>query len=354
MDKKLRIVAFPKHSRNPYIDLLYESVEQNEVIVTEGTLRELCFGDHALVHYHWPEAFLIYRRARRRWNGFRKFIVEILVTKLRRKKIVWSMHNSEAHEEAGGLLPFLFRIILFWAVDGLIALSNTSYQIMIEHYPVLSRKPYLISWIGHYRSLYPDLPSRLEAKKQQGIQDEQFIVGYFGAIRHYKNVPVLVKVFKQLADRQMKLIIVGRCDDDAQKNELIELAGDDPRIDLRLSFLPEPEVPRLLRAVDLMVLPFSNTLNSSSALLALSLDIPVFVPAIGTLTEIEQVVGHSWVRTYQDVLTAEILADAIGWARTPRHESAPLDHYNWEDCGKETAEFYRFMANADADARPHG
>jgi hypothetical protein len=62
---------------------------------------------------------------------------------------------------------------------------------------------------------------------------------------------------------------------------------------------------------------------------------------MGSLIELEEFVGQDWVRTYQGELTAEVLSDAIAWATTPRPTPAPLEHYSWDVCGKDTAEFFR-------------
>jgi beta-1,4-mannosyltransferase len=345
----LKVLAFPRRAENPYINLLYESVEQNEAVVRAGSFKEICTGDYDLVHYHWPENFLNRRNLWSRWSGFQRFMSLVLITKLRRKKIAWTMHNVEAHEESGRLLPWLFRTLLFWATDGVIALSKISYQTMVDRYPVLRRKPFLMSWIGDYRTLYPNLPTKDDAKQHVGIAPDQFVIGFFGVIRAYKNVPQLIRLFKQLTDKRLKLLIIGRCLDEALQQELNELAEDDPRIELQTSFLDESEVPWIVRAVDLMVLPFQRLLNSSSAILALSLDVPLLVPAIGSLIEIEQEAGSEWVRTYQNGLTAEVLADAILWATAPRLTRAPLESYSWEACGRETSEFYRSIVNADVN-----
>ena len=111
--------------------------------------------------------------------------------------------------------------------------------------------------------------------------------------------------------------------------------------------MPDAEVARTVCAADLMVLPFSQILNSGSALLALSFNVPILVPAQGTLIELAELVGPEWVRTYPDTLTPEILADALQWAAQPRPTPAPLDHFDWDSSGKATADFLRAIAQGN-------
>lgn len=259
------------------------------------------------------------------------------------------MHNVKSHDERGTLLPTLFRRILFWATDAVIALSHASAQIMLEQYPLLRGKPLLHSWHGDYRPLYPNPPTKSAAKQRAGIADTEFVIGFFGSIRPYKNVSQLITVFKQLADsllvdRPIRLVIAGQSSNDTLPNQLAALASDDPHIQLTIGFASESEIPWLIQRADLMVLPFRDILNSGSSLLALSFNIPLLVPAKGSLIELAQNVGPEWVRTYPETLTPEILADAIAWAAKPRPNPAPLESYNWERCGKETAEFLHAVA----------
>ena len=343
------ILAFPKVSPNPYQTLLYQAVESENVIVRQGNIKEACLGHYDLVHFHWPETFFSLPTRLQRWWGFLKFTILVLVFKLRRKKFVWTMHNVRSHDERGTLLPSLFRLILFWATDAVIALSHASAQIMRAQYPALRDKPLLRSWHGDYRPHYPNPPTKMAAKQRAGMANNEFVIGFFGAIRPYKNVSHLIKVFQQvagssLADQPLKLTIAGWCLDETLRDELTALVHDDPRIQLTIGYAPESEIPWLIQRADLMVLPFLDILNSGSSLLALSFNGPILVPAKGSLTELAQTVGPEWVRTYPESLTSEILADAIVWAATPRPSPAPLESYGWQRCGKETAEFLHAIA----------
>ena len=343
----LVVLAIPRHSANPSLDLLYAAVEKTGVTVRNGSRREIVTGQYDVVHYNWVEVFLNLPSRWQRWQAFMERFVLILVTKLRGKKSIWTMHDVQPHEQQGRFLPHLYRLIFFWSIDGIIALSDASAQIMLERYPALRGKPLLRCRIGSYRSHYPHIPAKQAAKARAGLTPNDVVIGLFGSIRPYKNVPHLVRVFQQLNDSALHLIIAGRCIDEALAHELVTLTADDPRIQLKLEFVPDAEVAQTVCAVDLMVLPFSRILNSGSVLLALSLNVPVLVPAQGTLVEVAELVGPAWVRTYPDTLTPEILADALQWAAQPRTTPAPLDQFDWDSSGKATADFLRAMARGD-------
>ena len=71
------------------------------------------------------------------------------------------------------------------------------------------------------------------------------------------------------------------------------------------------------------MLPFSDIMHSGSAMLALSFNRPVLVPARGSLPELQMRVGSEWVRTYDGELTAAILKDAAAWAKSRKSRIAP-------------------------------
>jgi beta-1,4-mannosyltransferase len=89
-----------------------------------------------------------------------------------------------------------------------------------------------------------------------------------------------------------------------------------------------------------VVLPFRDITNSCTALLALSFDRPVLVPALGAMAELQALVGDEWVRTYDDELTPDLLARALDWA-VRRPPGVPrLDALDWPEIARRTLSVY--------------
>ena len=66
----LVVLAIPRHSANPNLDLLYAAVEKTGVTVRKGTRREIVMGQYDVVHYHWVEVFLNIPSRWQRWKTF--------------------------------------------------------------------------------------------------------------------------------------------------------------------------------------------------------------------------------------------------------------------------------------------
>ena len=91
-----------------------------------------------------------------------------------------------------------------------------------------------------------------------------------------------------------------------------------------------------------MVFPYSEILNSGSAILALSYDRPIAVPNLGALPELRRMVGDRWVLGYEGEIDGRILADALAWAEnTARPPRAPLEPLDWPAIGGKTLDAYR-------------
>jgi glycosyltransferase involved in cell wall biosynthesis len=106
----------------------------------------------------------------------------------------------------------------------------------------------------------------------------------------------------------------------------------------------------LFRAADLVVLPYRETLNSGTAMLALSFDRPVLAPALGALSELGTEVGEDWVRTYTGDLNSSELQAALTWALDKkRPNSAPLTKFGWPAIARKTEAAFQAIAGCTAE-----
>jgi glycosyltransferase involved in cell wall biosynthesis len=125
------------------------------------------------------------------------------------------------------------------------------------------------------------------AREALGLGQVGTVFAFVGAIRGYKGVGELLEAFASSGDlgQDARLLIFGKPLPARVGRDLEERAAADPRIVLRLERIPEEDLSRVLRAADVVVLPFRDILTSGSAILALSHGRPVVVPALGCLPE---------------------------------------------------------------------
>jgi beta-1,4-mannosyltransferase len=160
-------------------------------------------------------------------------------------------------------------------------------------------------------------------------------------IREYKNIPGLLRTVVGSDDPDVVLAVAGRPSSTALAEEIRSAAGDDRRVVLDLAFQSDAAMATWLRAADVVVLPYRAIQNSGSAVLALSADRPVVVPALGAMRELQEVTGPAWVRCFDGDFDGRELRASLDWARQPRADRAPIDRLAWNGIARDTVAFYR-------------
>jgi len=268
----------------------------------------------------------------------------LVIARARGIKIVWTAHNLRSHE---GLYPRvearLWRTLL-GRVDAVIALTEAGRDLTLQQFPCLRARPTFVIPHGSYRTAYPAGLTRDTARQGLGLPAGAQVIVSLGQLRPYKNLPHLVYIFRRLPARDVFLVIAGAPSDSALIDELQAAAGSDPRVHLHLHFIPAALLQRYLCAADLIVLPYREILNSGSAILALSFERPVLVPALGALPELQGQMGAAWVRTYEGELRPEMLTEALIWARdTPRDATHLFRELSWGRIARQTLAAYRAL-----------
>jgi glycosyltransferase involved in cell wall biosynthesis len=264
--------------------------------------------------------------------------------------VVWTAHNLKAHD---GLHPKLEK--WFWSafisrVDAYIALTQSGRAAARERFPSLERIPSFVIPHGHYRDEYP-VNSNDDARKQLGIRSRAKVLLFFGQVREYKNVPALIRAFRDTQKDEV-LCIAGRPSSENLAAEVRREACGDPRVLLHLYEVPQDRVQLFFRAADFVVLPYRDILNSGAALLALSFNRPVLVPNQGAMGELQSSAGAEWVRIYSGDIDAAQLVDGLAWAvASERPREVRLDHLEWPRLAEQTLHAYEEIRSPRARPR---
>ncbi|WP_345711028.1 glycosyltransferase [Kineococcus glutinatus] len=267
-------------------------------------------GRYDVLHAHWPEHLV--RDSQRPWlRVVRRWLLDLLLLRLAVQGIplVWTAHNLAPHEqgtpaEQRSLERFIRQIDMVIKLTPASPVQFGRRQVTIAH--------------SHYRELYGKVLDRgVVAAPVSGR------LLYFGIIRPYKGVDVLLASFGRTADPSISLRVVGH-PHPGQADVVQEACAADPRISAVLRYVDDAELVAEIVAAQLVVLPYRGMMHNSGTLLAaLSLHRPVLVPRSPTNSAISQRVGPGWVLEYDGELDEHVLADAL--ARTARPPVDPPD-----------------------------
>ena len=310
MRKGLRVLAWPAFkNRGAYNTLLYGNMERLGATVEELSAWRILSRRYDIVHLHWPEYCVNGRGALASLSWSCALFAAMCWVRIRGGRVIWTVHNLQSHLQQHPMIERYFWRIFTGLLNAYISLTEIGAEQARHRYPSLRMKPGFVIPHGNIRDAYPGVwISREQARFQLGIAESARVVGFFGCVERYKGVTELVTTFSALEDTRAVLCVAGKCYLTPQERGRIEgVAARDRRIVLELEYIPDANVAAYIRAADVVVVPFREILNSGSAVLALSLDRPVLVPAKGSMMELQQFAGAEWVRLYSGELTSETL-----------------------------------------------
>lgn len=194
-------------------------------------------------------------------------------------KILFVLNNKIPHDNSS-----------FWSKKMMKFLVNNSYKIIClchDSEKVLKTLQKNESkW--NKKLIFLPHPNYIENENQNNYFPSKFSVLFFGAIRPYKNVDILIKSFNEFSkNKDCSLIIAGRVKDLSYKNYIENLAKENPKIELKLEFIPDEEIVTLIQKSSICVFPYDNetSLNSGSVLLSSSYKRSFICPNIGTVND---------------------------------------------------------------------
>lgn len=313
----------PYEETNPYLIQLVDSLPES-VRPQYFTWRRAIAGSYDVFHMHWPEIKL--RGTTRPRSAVRAvlFLAMLVRIRLQRKALVHTLHNTAPHERPGAPQRALLALCHRW---------TTLWITLSERTPAPPDVESVVAPIGHYRGWLPD-GARPASEPGRLL--------HFGLVRRYKGVEHLVDAFAGVADPDLRLHVVGKIADDDLAGDIAERARRDPRVRVTAEYVAEERLVDEVCRSELVVLPFTAITNSSSMLLALSLDRPVLVPSAPVIDEIAAEVGPGWVLTYSGALDATTLAESLDRVRSAERTDRPdLARRDWPGIGRTHESAYR-------------
>jgi beta-1,4-mannosyltransferase len=325
------ILALPREfPEDSYYKRLNDGLERYGWKVSQFTVRRALINRYRILHLHFPE--LLVGNPLKVVVALRRVVIIcclLVIARVRRSKIIWSLHNLVSHEQFHPWLESAFLRWLSARVSMSIHMSDSGRLAAYKLYPLLKRRPSVVIPLMHFGDNYDSLPSFVEARRQLALTCDLRVVLFLGQIRKYKNVPDLIRTFCALSERDLRLFIVGNPIDATLEDE-VRAAASDQRIELYLQTASIDAVKTYMAAASLVVAPYSKVLNSGSALLALTNNRPILLPNRGAMAELQSIVGKDWVRIYEPPLTPETLSDALAWAAFSRPPAPDLRHFSPE------------------------
>jgi glycosyltransferase involved in cell wall biosynthesis len=179
------------------------------------------------------------------------------------------------------------------------------------------------------------------------------VVLFFGLLRPYKGIEVLIEAFAA-APADAVLLIVGM--PRMPTEPLVRFAADlgiGDRVRFVPRFIADQEVPAYFRRADLVVLPYRSVEHSGVLFTALAFGSPLVLSAVGGFVEVAEEHGAARLVEPGDAASlrtaiVELLEDPAERARlAAAARSAAETHYSWERSAELTETLYRSLLEGD-------
>lgn len=225
------------------------------------------------------------------------------------RKMILLMHNFSSHERFVG--EKVLRDILIASAEGVVTLSKHVARQVEDAYPGLPVRA-LFHPVCKPEGIM--LPKR-EACKRFGLDCDEPVLLFFGYVREYKGLDILIDAMPEILRRYpgAQLLIAGEFyHGEKTCRERIEALGIGKQVRIYAEFVSNESMALFFRAADVVVLPYREASQSGVVQQAYGFGRPVVVSDRGGLPEmVREGETGAVVRSLQPSAFAEGICDFL-------------------------------------------
>jgi glycosyltransferase involved in cell wall biosynthesis len=202
------------------------------------------------------------------------------VKKNNHTRIICIADNVIPHEKRPG--DEAFTRYFLKACDGFVTMSEKVMEDLRQFQPA---KPARLVAHPLYDN-FGEIIAKTAARAKLGLNEKDKIILFFGFIRRYKGLDLLLEAMADPGIRQagIKLLVAGEFYEDAKPyQEQIDKLGIREQLILRTQFIADSEVRNYLCAADAVIQPYRNATQSGVTPLAYHFEKPMVVTNVGGL-----------------------------------------------------------------------
>lgn len=193
-------------------------------------------------------------------------------------KVLCQIDNVQPHEHH--IVDRPFNRYFLRSVDGFIYMSEQVHRELRDYTAV----PALFSPHPMFEN-FGSRVERTEACRHLGLDPDKRYLLFFGLIRDYKGLDILLDAWAKITNDNLRLLIAGEFyTDPAKYMPAIEGLGE--RVVLRNAFVADEDVKYWFSAADAVVLPYKTATQSGVTQVAYNFGVPPIVTDVGGLAEI--------------------------------------------------------------------
>lgn len=199
------------------------------------------------------------------------YLMILSIAKLRGKKIILTIHNVNPHEKLF-IAKFLNNSVIKLA-DEYVVHSLENKKTFLE----ISKTDKPIHIVPHPPILLPKCNLSLEdLRKKYSYTSKDKIILFFGNIRPYKGLDILLKAMSLIKDNNIKLIIAGKPWDNFNSyQQIIDKNNLQSRCKLILEFISDEQLSELCSLTNIFCFPYKH-FDSASGVVSVTSQYPKY------------------------------------------------------------------------------
>ena len=198
-------------------------------------------------------------------------------------KAIVVIDNLIPHEKRFG--DHLLNSYFVNSVDGFVAMSKSVFDDLSQ----FDKDKKKILGVHPLYDNFGKAKSKEEAIETLGFDKNYKYMLFFGIIRKYKGLDILLEAFadNRLKNQNLKLIVAGEFYEDAKPyHDLIKQHNLADSVILATRFIPDKQVVDYFCAADIIVQPYKHATQSGVTQIAYHFEKPMLVTNVGGLNEI--------------------------------------------------------------------
>ena len=236
------------------------------------------------------------------WMSFFAPAYGHIASRLREKtRIIALVHNAIPHEPKFYDKPL--SKLFFNQVNGFMVLSESVKKDLLSLYP---HAKYCLRAHPLYNHFGKPV-EQMAARSQTSLSPDRKTLLFFGLIREYKGLDLLIQAMSFLDDSYQLLIAGESYGDFGKYGQVIEASPAKNRIQTLNRYISDEEVPVLFSAADVLVLPYKSATQSGVIPVAYHFEVPIVATDVGSLKDTVETAGTGIVCRPQ----AENIAEGI-------------------------------------------
>ena len=257
-------------------------------------------------------------------------MIQRIVQRNGKTRCIALVHNMIPHEPS--ILDKLFAPFFVRHTDGFVALSESVVQDInrFDH----GTKP-KTSYPHPIYDHYGEQMSKEEACQALHLKPENQHMLFFGLVRAYKGLDLLLDAFGKVKDQlpNLQLIIAGEFYEDEDKYRAqIANNGLTDKVIIKNEFIADADLRKYFGAADLIVQPYKSATQSGVTQVAFHFEKPMLVTNVGGLGEIvhDHKMGYAVEPNAEAI--AQALTDYYTHSRQPDYTTYLIkekDKYSW-------------------------